>query len=293
MNVNSVQRAHIGLTHCHRLRLVIHSNAVTRSHVKENILSLHNFDLLQSHEGHVDVESVIKMFEPFMMEGRKARIIEVIEQRTFSILPVVEGLYNMGNLAAVCRSADAMGFGAVHCIDSLHGEYKQSTRTSAGADKWINLRVWEQGTTQALTAIKSAGYQLIVTHLSKDAVPIQVIDWTRPTAFVLGNEKMGVSEEAVALADQCAIIPMAGFVESFNISVAAALIMYEAHNQRVRKLGKNGDLTEEEQKKLRAFLMMRSVREGPTLLKELLDRPPRFWQERGFKKAFQQERASS
>jgi hypothetical protein len=64
---------------------------VTRSHVKENILSLHNFDLLQSHEGHVDVESVIKMFEPFMMEGRKARIIEVIEQRTFSILPVVEG----------------------------------------------------------------------------------------------------------------------------------------------------------------------------------------------------------
>jgi hypothetical protein len=55
-----------------------------------------------------------------------------------------------------------------------HGEYKQSTRTSAGADKWINLRVWEQGTTQALTAIKSVGYQLIVTHLSKDAVPIQV-----------------------------------------------------------------------------------------------------------------------
>ncbi|GAX77510.1 hypothetical protein CEUSTIGMA_g4954.t1 [Chlamydomonas eustigma] len=256
-------------------------------------MSLHSLDILKSHEGQVDSKSVIKMFEPFMMEGRNARILEVIEHRSFSILPVVEGLYNMGNLAAVCRSADAMGFGAVHCINTLQGEYKQSSRTSAGADKWIDLRVWDQGTTHALTFIKNAGYQLIVTHLSKDAVPIQAIDWTRPTAFVLGNEKMGVSAEAVTLADQCAMIPMAGFVESYNISVAAALIMYEAQSQRVRKLGKNGDLTEDEKQKLQAFLMMRSVREGPTLLKEMLDRPPRFWQERGFKKAFQQERASS
>jgi tRNA (guanosine-2'-O-)-methyltransferase len=68
-----------------------------------------------------------------------------------------------------------------------------------------------------------------------------------------------VSEEAVALADHCAIIPMAGFVESFNISVAAALIMYEAHHQRLRKMGRNGDLSEEEQKLLVAALMLRSV----------------------------------
>lgn len=63
----------------------------------------------------------------------------------------------------------------------------------------------------------------------------QEVDWTRPTAFILGNEKFGISDEAVALADATAIIPMSGFVESFNISVAAALIMYEAQQQRIRK----------------------------------------------------------
>lgn len=68
-----------------------------------------------------------------------------------------------------------------------------------------------------------------------------------------------MSEEALAQADYCAVIPMAGFVESFNISVAAALIMYEAHNQRLKKLGCNGDLSEEEQKLLVAALMLRSV----------------------------------
>ena len=87
----------------------------------------------------------------------------------------------------------------------------------------------------------------------------QDIDFSRPTAFVLGNETMGVSEEAIAMADHCAVIPMSGFVESFNISVAAALIMYEAHQQRVKKLGKNGDLNEAQMKLLQAALMMRSV----------------------------------
>ena len=90
----------------------------------------------------------------------------------------------------------------------------------------------------------------------------QEVDWTKPTAFLLGNEKVGVSEAALALADQCVVIPMAGFVESFNISVAAALIMYEAHQQRVKKLGRNGDLSEEQQKILQAALMLRSVVSG-------------------------------
>lgn len=76
---------------------------------------------------------------------------------------------------------------------------------------------------------------------------MQEVDWTRPTAFLLGNEAQGISDEALALSDHSAIIPMSGFVESFNISVAAALVMYEAQQQRVRKLGRHGDLTDQQQ----------------------------------------------
>lgn len=77
--------------------------------------------------------------------------------------------------------------------------------------------------------------------------------------MVLGNEKFGVTQEAVELADACAILPMAGYVESFNISVAAALIFYEAQQQRIRKLGASGDLSEHERKVLKAVHVVRSL----------------------------------
>ena len=66
-----------------------------------------------------------------------------------------------------------MGFGAVHCINTIK-DYKQSTRSSAGADKWLEVKVWEGGTVEALSRIKAAGYQVVVTHLTKASVPIQV-----------------------------------------------------------------------------------------------------------------------
>mmetsp|Transcript_35997 Transcript_35997/g.80114 ORF Transcript_35997/g.80114 Transcript_35997/m.80114 type:complete len:330 (-) Transcript_35997:444-1433(-) len=249
----------------------------------------------------VDSERVVELLAPFMFEDRIQRIDEVVAQRTFSVLPVVEGLYDMGNLAAVCRTADAFGFGSVHCINSTAEKYKQSARTSAGADKWLNVTVWGPDgsngppppnpngispTRECLSAVKAAGYQVVVTHLSKSSITIQEVDFSRPTAFVLGNERDGVSEEAVALADLCAIIPMAGFVESFNISVAAALVMYEAQQQRIRKFGRSGDLTPEQQRIVKAALMMRSVREGPTVIRELLNRPPQPWQGKQAQKRF-------
>lgn len=236
-------------------------------------------DLSEMTDGkQLDANEIINMLAPFMTEERVDRIQAVAAKRTFNVLPIVEGLYDMGNLAAVCRSADAMGFGAVHCINTNKDRYKQSSRTSAGADKWLKVKVWNNGTTEALTAVKEAGFQIIATHLSKSSVTIQEVDWTRPTAFVLGNECSGISDEAVALADHCAIIPMAGFVESFNISVAAALVMYEAQQQRVRKLGSNADLTPEQQRILQAALMLKGLKSGPTMIREMLSRPPRPWQ---------------
>ncbi|GFH11335.1 SpoU_methylase domain-containing protein [Haematococcus lacustris] len=250
----------------------------------------HSFDgkLLSS-------EDVIEALAPYMTEERLVKIQAIAKRRTYSVLPVVEGLYDMGNLSAVCRSADAFGMGAVHCIKHKLDKYKQSARQSGRpqrrpqrshqrrqltvrrADKWLDVQVWPD-TPSCVTAIKAAGYQLVVTHLNAASIPIQEVDWSRPTAFVLGNEKSGVSEEMVAAADHLAVIPMAGFVESFNISVAAALVMYEAQQQRLRRTGRHADLTQQQARDLTAALMLRSVREGPTVVRELLTRPPPRWQ---------------
>ena len=165
------------------------------------------FDMVTLTDGKpgVTADAMIEMLHPFLFDGRPERIQKVASQRTYAVLPIVEGLYNMGNLAAICRSADgegegafincrcppagtpspynftstaltAMGFGAVHCINTFNGEYKQSARTSAGADKWLEVNVWEGGSHNALSEIKAAGYQLVVTHLSKGSVPIQVLN---------------------------------------------------------------------------------------------------------------------
>ncbi|KAF5838376.1 hypothetical protein DUNSADRAFT_2986, partial [Dunaliella salina] len=114
---------------------------------------------------------IIELLTPFLTEKRIQRIEKVVRNRTKNVLPIVEGLYDMGNLAAVCRSADAFGLASVYCIKG-NEKYKQSARTSAGADKWLDVKVWDNPT-ECVEAVKSAGYQLVVTHLTKGSVAIQ------------------------------------------------------------------------------------------------------------------------
>lgn len=84
----------------------------------------------------------------------------------------------------------------------------------------------------AVTLLKSQGMQILATHLSDSAVDFRAIDFTRPTCIIMGSEKTGISQEAIRLADQHIMIPMSGMVQSLNVSVAAAVILYEAQRQR-------------------------------------------------------------
>lgn len=121
--------------------------------------------------------------------------------------------------------------------------------------------MWDS-TAECLAAVRSAGYQIITTHLTRSSIAVEEVDWSRPTAFILGNEKFGVSTEALEAADACAIIPMAGMVESFNISVASAIIMYQARQQRMQRLGAHADLTVEQQTALKAIMLSKTVVSG-------------------------------
>jgi len=203
----------------------------------------------------VSSSELLAALEPLMSPERVAKIRRVCASRAFDVLPIVEGCVNYGNLSAVCRTSEALGYGAVHVVNT-GGRMKQSARTSAGADKWLDVVKWSS-TRECLQHAKDAGFQVAVTHLREDAVGIADIDWTKPTAVLLGNEAEGVSQEAVDLADFCTVIPMSGFVESFNISVAAALVLYEARTSRERLLGAHGDLDEEQQTILRAVASLR------------------------------------
>lgn len=207
------------------------------------------------------------------------RIRQVAANRTFNVLPIVEGVYDMGNLSAICRSVDALGLGALHIINDSGHRYKQSARNSAGAEKWLDIKVFKSAM-ECIDSAKAAGFQVVVTHLAEDAIDIKDVDWTLPTAIVLGNEKDGVSEEVRQAADVFAILPTLGMVQSLNVSVAAALMLNEARRGRETTLGQHADLTEAEQQCLRGAMILRHNGRSEQALSEMLRRPPPTWQQR-------------
>lgn len=221
--------------------------------------------------GSVEISSadVLELAAPYLTLSRRARIDEVVRNRTYSVVPVMENIYDRGNISAVMRSSEAMGFQAVHVIE-LNERFKEANRVTQGADKWLDVVRWKSSE-DCVVALKKQGYKIYSTHLEA-AVPIGDVDWSQPSAIVFGNEKDGVSQRMLELSDQRIIIPMLGFVQSFNISVAAAISLYHIYGDRMRRLGAHGDLSEEERRVLTASFCLRSAKNPERLLARLLER---------------------
>ena len=216
---------------------------------------------------------VTEILAPYLTEARSARIDAVLAERTYTVAPVVEGLINTGNVSAVMRTAEALGFQAFHIITHEEHDdgvrYKTSARTTQGADKWLD--VWRWPSPEAcVTHLKAQGYTVVVTHLDDRAVPIDTLDFTQKTALVFGNERDGVSEAMLALADRTCLVPMAGFTQSFNISVAAAVCLYHARQDRLARQGRHGDLAEAQRETLRALFYLKSVRRAAQILERAI-----------------------
>ncbi|MDX1741901.1 MAG: RNA methyltransferase, partial [Rhodothermales bacterium] len=211
-------------------------------------------------------EKIVELLSPFISDDRAARIHEVVGQRSRSIVTVVEGVVNYGNASAVMRTAEALGFFEFHVIAGDQ-PYKQSRRTSQGAEKWLDLRVWDD-TAGCIRALKDRGYRIAVTESGPDAVSVSELDFTQATAIVFGNEVEGVSKELRESADVTCRVDMQGFVESFNISVAAALVLYQAFQDRTGRLGRNGDLSSPERRSLEAHYLIRAVQNAEAIVLE-------------------------
>ena len=206
---------------------------------------------------------IIDRLEPFLATERIQRLRETVQHRTYTVVPVMENLYDRGNVSAVIRTAEALGYQAIHIIDTSKN-FKQANRVTQGAEKWLDIHTWPT-TAQGIHGLKERGYRIVATHFDQ-AQPIGNLAFDQPTALVFGNEKDGVSDELLAAADARVVVPMAGFTKSFNISVAAALCLYHAQQDRIRRLGKHGDLDDDAQRGLLASYYRRSVQNAEQIL---------------------------
>lgn len=213
-------------------------------------------------------DEVVEILAPHLEENRKDRIEVVLGRRTYAIAPVVEGLANTGNVSAVMRTAEGLGFQPFHIVT---GELplKYSKRTTQGAQKWLDVSVWKSPA-ECVSSLRHDGYQIVVTHLSEDALPLADIDFTKKTAVVFGNETAGISRAMLAEADLTCVIPSPGFVQSYNISVAAAMTLHAAYSARIEAYGEAGDLSDSELMRLRADFYSRSVKHADDILKRHL-----------------------
>lgn len=164
---------------------------------------------------------------------RYQRIQQVLKARQPDLTLCLEEVHKPNNVSAVIRTADAAGLHKVHAVWPTE-QMRTLSHTSAGARNWVEVDTHDT-IEDAVSAFKSEGMQILVTNLSDTAVDFREVDYTKPTAVVLGGEKFGASQQAIELATQDIIVPMMGMVQSLNVSVASAIILYEAQRQRQEK----------------------------------------------------------
>lgn len=165
-----------------------------------------------------------------MTPERYARIQEMLAARQPDLTVCMEQVHKPHNVSAVIRTADAVGVNEVHAVWPTSKMRTQGS-FAAGANSWVQVKT-HKTIQDAVAKMKAMGMQVLATNLSEKAVDFREIDYTRPTCILLGQEKTGITPEALALADSDIIIPMVGMVQSLNVSVASALILYEAQRQR-------------------------------------------------------------
>lgn len=162
--------------------------------------------------------------------SRYDKIIELLSNRQPDLTVFMDEVHKPHNLAAIVRTADAVGIGHVHAVFPPDVRFS-GHHTSSGSKRWVTTHK-HPDLKSGIEAVKSQGMQVFAAHFSDKAVDFRSIDYTKPTCVLVGSELVGVSDEAADLADEHVIIPMVGMVQSLNVSVASALILYEAQRQR-------------------------------------------------------------
>ncbi|XP_021682306.2 uncharacterized protein LOC110666200 [Hevea brasiliensis] len=150
-------------------------------------------------------------------------------------------------------------------------KYRDNRHVSMGAEKWLDIELWDS-TQECFEVIKSRGYRSATPHVGMEAVSVYDMDWSCPTAIVVGNENRGISDEALKLSDLHCSIPMKGMVDSFNVSVAAGILMHYAVCDRNSRLGCHGDLTSEESQILLAEFSLRHSKSAISIAHEYAKR---------------------
>lgn len=192
-------------------------------------------------------QELFEYLQSYLTERRRELLWEMAAQRTRHFTVVTEDVYQAHNTSAVLRSCEVFGIQEVHLVTGRFGK-RMDREIAMGAQKWVDLHRYQSIDT-CLSGLRKRGYQLVATVPHGKAIDLADFSIQQPAALLFGTEKEGLSEEVIAQCDSCLQIPMYGFTESLNISVAAAIILQDL-SSRLRRSDVPWQLDDEAQREL-------------------------------------------
>ena len=176
----------------------------------------------------VDLE-YLAFLENILTDNRKERFQQVLSKRTNHFTIAIEDVFQLHNTSAVMRSCEVFGIQQLNVIEERYTK-SIDKEIAMGAQKWVDVNRFDS-ISKCILTLKNKGYQIIATSPHQNDCDLDDFDITKPSALFFGTERDGLSEEVIQNADGFLKIPMAGFTESLNISVSAAIIIQNLMNR--------------------------------------------------------------
>ncbi len=219
------------------------------------------------------IQRLIPYLEGFITEQRKTRLQQVLSQRSGHMRIVLENVFQAHNTSAVLRSCDCFGIQHVHFIEN-NNHLKISDDVALGSSNWLSIHRHnkaENNTHEAITTLKKEGFKIVATSPHKDDFTLHELPVDHKFALVFGTELQGISSEVIEAADAFVKIPMYGFTESFNISVSAAICMYEL-SRRIRETVPDHLLDEKEKNLVYFEWLKNTVQKSDALIEDFISK---------------------
>lgn len=217
----------------------------------------------------MDNKKIIKFLSELVTNERYENFVRVLNLRTNYITVVLEDLFQSHNASAVIRSCDCFGIQDIHFIENKY-QFSENPEVAVGASNWLNLYRYnklENNSLKTIQFLKNKGYRIIATTPHTNNVLLENFDLSKGKfALFFGSELPGLSNIVLDNADEFLKINMFGFTESFNISVSAALCLYELV-KNLRNSNINWQLTEEEKDKILVNWLKYSIKDSENILK--------------------------
>lgn len=207
----------------------------------------------------------------FVTSARQKHIQTVLSLRTRHLVVVLEDLYQTQNISAVMRTCDCFGVQDVYIIENRN-KFEIHDDISTGAHKWLTLHRYPHAADnveKCIADLHAKGYHVVATLPNEKKSSVRDLPVEQRTAFLFGTELMGLSDEAVRLADDFAMIPMYGFTESFNVSNSVAIILSD-FTERMRRATVNWQLDEIERRQLYCEWLQNSLHNPDKYVRKFL-----------------------